>query len=60
MIIASRAKQHMSIKEFMKRDYVHLVDMQTLEKFLVLFAAVFMLQCASVLAPIISTVLGGM
>jgi hypothetical protein len=59
MIIASRAKQHMSIKEFMNRDYVRLVDMQTLEKVLVLFAALFMLQCGSVMAPIIMAGLGG-
>jgi predicted ABC-type exoprotein transport system permease subunit len=58
-MIVSRVKQNMSIKEFMKRDFVRYVDLEILEKCLVICAALFMLQCGAIVAPIISAGLGG-
>jgi predicted ABC-type exoprotein transport system permease subunit len=58
-MIVTQVKQSMSIKEFMNRKYVRYVDMEILEKCLVLCAAIFMLQCGAIIAPIISAGLGG-
>jgi hypothetical protein len=58
-MIVTQVKQTMSIKEFMNREYVRYVDMEILEKLLVISAATFMLQCGAIIAPIISAGLGG-
>jgi hypothetical protein len=58
-MIVTQVKQTMSIKEFMNRDFVSYADMELLEKFLVIGAALFMLQCGAIIAPIISAGLGG-